>query len=55
MRFKQQIASLELIPGGGGCFEIELEGQLVYSKLKNGSFPDEVAIEEMVARRLAAL
>jgi selenoprotein W-related protein len=39
--FKQQIKSLTLVPKGGGCFELSLNGELVYSKLKTGRFPDE--------------
>lgn len=31
----------ELIPGGGGIFDIEVEQDLVYSKFKTGTFPDE--------------
>jgi len=39
--YKQQIGELKLIPGGGGCFELSLDGELVYSKLKTGKFPEE--------------
>jgi selenoprotein W-related protein len=39
--FKQDIRSLRLIPAGGGCFELTANGELVYSKLKEGKFPDE--------------
>jgi len=50
--FKQKIAELKLIPAGGGCFEVSLDGNLVYSKLKAGAFPDEGDISEMVSARL---
>ena len=36
---------MKLIPSSGGCFEVSLNGDLIYSKLKTGKFPDE---EEMV-------
>lgn len=39
--YKQKIESLELIPAGGGCFELTVGDQLIYSKLETGSFPDE--------------
>ena len=39
--FKQKIKELKLIPSGGGCFELTLDGELLYSKLKTGKFPDE--------------
>jgi selenoprotein W-related protein len=45
-RFKQQIESFELQPSTGGCFELMVDGALVYSKLATGIFPDE---EQLVA------
>ena len=50
--FKQQIRDLKLIPSGGGCFEITANGELLYSKLKTGEFPDEQAILDSFAARL---
>jgi selenoprotein W-related protein len=38
---KQKIDGLTLVPSGGGCFELTLDGELVYSKLATGAFPDE--------------
>ena len=39
--YKQQIAALELIPSQGGCFELTVDGELIYSKLATGEFPNE--------------
>jgi selenoprotein W-related protein len=50
--YKQKISDFKLIPGGGGCFEISINGDLIYSKLKTGKFPDEQAILEAVGKRL---
>jgi selenoprotein W-related protein len=50
--FKQKIDELKLIPSGGGCFEVSIDGELVYSKLKTGQFPDEGAMAEQVAARV---
>ncbi len=52
--FKQKIENMKLIPAGGGCFEITLNGDLVYSKLKTGKFPDEQSIVDVVNSRLKA-
>jgi selenoprotein W-related protein len=38
---KQKIDSLTLVPSGGGCFELKINGELIYSKLQTGEFPDE--------------
>ena len=43
---------MKLIPAGGGCFEVTVNGELIYSKLKTGQFPDEAAILEAVTKRL---
>jgi len=40
----------ELIPGGQGIFDVVVEHELVYSKFKTGSFPDEdQLINELVS------
>ena len=51
-QFKQQISDLKLIPSTGGCFEVTANGELLYSKLKTGEFPDEQAILDTFAARL---
>ena len=50
--YKQKITELKLIPASGGAFELSLNGDLVYSKLKTGKFPDEKQMLELVGRRL---
>ncbi len=50
--YKQKIRDLKLIPSGGGCFELSVNGDLIYSKLKTGQFPDEKAMVEAVGKRL---
>lgn len=35
-----RIASLTLIPSGGGAFEIRANDQLIHSKLDTGDWPD---------------
>ena len=50
--YKQKIESLELIPAGGGCFELTVDGDLLYSKLETGQFPDEGEMIAQVGQRL---
>jgi len=50
--FKQQIRELKLIPSSGGCFELTADGEVLYSKLRTGSFPDEGELVKAVAARL---
>lgn len=50
--YKQQIQDLKLLPSSGGCFEVTVNGELIYSKLKTKQFPDEQAILDTVGARL---
>jgi selenoprotein W-related protein len=50
--FKQRLGQLKLIPSSGGCFELSLDGKLVYSKLQTGKFPDEKWVLDTVESRL---
>ena len=50
--YKMQIESLELVPDKGGCFELSLNGDLVYSKLKTGEFPDESRMIGTIGKQL---
>ncbi len=52
LTYKQKIADLKLIPAGGGAFELTVNGELVYSKLATGQFPDEDAMVDAVGARL---
>lgn len=46
------LSSLELVPADKGCFEVKLGDELLYSKLATGKFPDEMAIVDMVGKRV---
>lgn len=50
--YKQQIQDLKLIPSKGGCFKFSADGDLIYSKLEAGKFPDERAMIDAVGSRL---
>ncbi len=49
---QDKLPGVELIAGGGGCFELSLDGELLYSKLQTGSFPDEDTIVDLIGKRL---
>lgn len=50
--YKQQVGKVKLIASGGGCFELSLDGKLLYSKLQTGSFPDEDAMVKLIGKHL---
>jgi selenoprotein W-related protein len=43
---------LKLVPASGGCFELTANGELLYSKLETGEFPNEEALLDKVASRV---
>jgi selenoprotein W-related protein len=48
---KRKMASLELVPSDKGRFEVSVDGELLYSKLATGEFPDDLAIVQEIAKR----
>lgn len=52
--FKQRITSLEIVPSGGGRFEIDVDGKQIYSKLDTGQFPEEAAILQKIEQQAAS-
>ncbi len=50
--FKQDIESLTLVPSDGGKFEFSIDGNLVYSKLEEGRFPEYDEIQPHIKKRL---
>lgn len=52
--YKQRIKGLTLVPSGGGCFELKVDEELVYSKLDTGEFPEESEMVDLVGEKLSA-
>ncbi len=42
---------MTLIPSGGGAFEVEVDGENIYSKLSTGVFPEEAEILAELEKR----
>jgi selenoprotein W-related protein len=52
--YEQLPGGVELIPGTGGIFEVELNGENIFSKEHAGRFPEENEIESMLETLLAS-
>ena len=50
--YDYDIASYKLITGSGGKFEVTIDGELVFSKLETGRFPDASEIKDAIKARL---
>lgn len=47
--FKRDIKALTLIPSDGGCFEVQKNDTLVFSKLAAARFPEDGEIKGILA------
>ncbi|MBM7856077.1 selenoprotein W-related protein [Desulfohalotomaculum tongense] len=50
--YKHNLAGLELIPSGGGVFEVKLNERLIFSKKKLSRFPHDGEVEEKIREEL---
>jgi selenoprotein W-related protein len=52
-KLKWDVEEWQLVPSDGGRFEISVDGELIYSKLETGSFPDEDQVIGLIRKRIA--
>jgi selenoprotein W-related protein len=45
---KSRIKRLVLVPSSGGRFEVSIDGNLIYSKLQTGRFPEYQEIRKHI-------
>jgi selenoprotein W-related protein len=50
--FGQRFGALKLIPSDGGCFEVTIDGTLVYSKLETGDFPENRRVIDQLRKQI---
>jgi selenoprotein W-related protein len=51
---KRDVKYLKLIPSKGGCFEVWINEELIYSKLETGEFPDDDQMLEVARARVGS-
>jgi selenoprotein W-related protein len=51
--YRRDIESLTLIPGSGGVFEVEVDGDLIYSKKETGRHTSWPEIQGSIEARRA--
>jgi selT/selW/selH-like putative selenoprotein len=52
LEFRNDLASIEIIPWHDGMFDVVVDGQLVHSMMRDGGFPENTTIVEAVRSRL---
>ena len=51
-KYKDSLEDVKLVPSSGGAFEVSLDGDLIYSKLKTGRFPGEKEVTDPIDKTL---
>jgi selenoprotein W-related protein len=49
--YKTDIAAFSLVPSDRGRFEVSLNGELIFSKLQEGRFPDDGEVKARLDAR----
>ena len=52
LKFADFTAALSLIPGDGGAFEVEVNNEIVYSKHKEGRYPEVDELSDLIADKI---
>jgi selenoprotein W-related protein len=50
--FEEYISGVTLVPGGGGQFDIHLDGELLFANQAAGRFPETRELRELIAGRI---
>jgi selenoprotein W-related protein len=50
--FGAQLSAIELIPWESGTFEVSVDGSLVHSMKRDGGFPNDGAIKDIVRAKI---
>ena len=51
--FEQELGSVALAPGSGGVFDIQVDGETIWSRKEAGRFPDIKELKQLVRDRVA--
>ena len=51
--FEQEVGAVALVPGTGGVFEIRAGGETIWSREKEGRFPEIKELKKLVRDRIA--
>lgn len=51
--FEAEIGEVALVPGSGAVYDIRVNGELLFSRKKEGRFPDIKELKQLVRDRIA--
>jgi len=51
--FEQELGEVALVPGTGGVLEVRLDGEVIFSRAREGRFPEPKEPKQAVRDRIA--
>ncbi|OHX13515.1 SelT/SelW/SelH family protein [Chromobacterium sphagni] len=51
--FEKELSEVALRPGSGGVFRIEVDGELLWDRSRDGGFPELKILKQLVRDRIA--
>jgi len=51
--FENELGEVTLVPGTGGVFEVKVDGEVIFSREKEGRFPESKELKQLVRDRVA--
>jgi selenoprotein W-related protein len=51
--FENELGQVALVPGTGGIFEVKVDGEVIFSREKEGRFPESKELKQLVRDRVA--
>ena len=51
--FENELGEVTLVPGTGGVFEVKVDGEVIFSREKEGRFPESKELKQLVRDRIA--
>jgi selenoprotein W-related protein len=51
--FESEISEVALLPGTGGVFEVRLDGEVLFSRKREGRFPELKELKQLIRDRVA--
>lgn len=51
--FEQELGAVALVPGTGGVLEVRLDGEVIFSRAREGRFPESKELKQSIRDRIA--
>ena len=51
--FAEEVGEVALVPSTGGAFQVDVDGEVIWERKRDGGFPDPKTLKQLVRDRVA--